>query len=104
MKEKQHARVAVHGAGPVYLARHVDSDEDIHFSLRCGRSYRRPALAVVALQSDGSRSPISGRDGRRKRGEMPAEPWSAASMMSIPASVPSPDHTAGEARRSAEER
>jgi polar amino acid transport system permease protein len=67
---EQHPRVAVHGAGPVDFLGHVDPDKDIHFSLHSCCSSRHPVHAVVALQSDGSRSLISGRDGLRKRGEM----------------------------------
>ena len=62
------------------------------------------ALAVVALQSDGSRSLISGRDGPRKRGEMPPEPSRAASMIPIPASLPSSDHIPGMADAEAQKK
>ncbi len=101
---EQHPRVAVHGAGPVDLPGHIDPDEDIHSSLRRRFPPRHPALAVVALQSDGSRSLISGRDGPRKRGEMPPEPSRAASMIPIPASLPSSDDIPGMADAEAQKK
>ena len=94
---EQHPRIAVDGAGPVHLPGHVDRDEDVHFPLPCRVTPRHPALAVVALQSDGSRGPISGRDGLRKRGKMRPEPSRTASMASIPASLPSLGRSRGTA-------
>src|SRR6266850_6600772 len=48
------------------------------------RSTWQSFLAVNALHSDGSRSLISGRKGKAKRGELPPEPSRAASGKAIP--------------------
>jgi hypothetical protein len=80
---EQDAACAVDGRDPVQFLSDVDTDESAQATSSLADD-RHPFFAVFALQSDGSRSLISGRKGKDGKGEMPPEPSRAASMRTIP--------------------
>jgi len=84
--------VGIDGGDPMRLLGDIDPNTDRHGAPRQLR-IRRPARAVVALHSDRSQSPISGRGGVAVPGDLPPEPSWAASMKTIPA--PPPHHDPG---------
>lgn len=79
--------ILVNSRDPVNIFGDVDSNIDPH-GAHWRSKFRLPARAVIALHSDQSQSLISGRGGLAVPGDMPPEPFRAASMKTIPAPPP----------------
>jgi hypothetical protein len=79
------ARLSVDRRRPVELLRDVDPNRHPHLAPFVAGNHAQSLRAVLALHSDWSQSPISGREEKAEQGVVPPEPSTAASMKTIPA-------------------